>query len=357
MKLQLTFIFSLLLFVFACNSNDDMEVIPEPEEEMEEEVDPQYFFAFTSTAPDTEILFDTIENRIYLFESFSEGRIICYDYENYETVATAPSNGFYVEHNIALGKYNGETELYIADGNIIFIRDGNTLELKDSIIITEFTGDTKIASLEFRAPDLFFIGPGNASFSPIKGSMTYSRSTKSYISNAQFGDSQLRIVTYIDDNDPDFINVIGVSYQTSGPRIVHDKFDVSGMIIDNNIDFSPDGGFSHRILKTSNNAPYFISSANGDIYLKDELNLSQTIGGSFNDFIINDSGDRIYGLSRNDKKLKIFEYPSLDLLRNVNLKEEAKAGFFDGPETILVYYNSTSNLNEKEVYISKLKLL
>ena len=351
MKLKLLLLSALIILAFACKNEDSK--IPEPEPE---QIDEDYFFAFSVNQPAKDMLFDTINNRVYIFGPLG-GRIICYDYDKFEVVADVSVGDFFVDHNIALGRYNGETEIYLSEeGRIIYIRDGNTLALKDSIVISEFEGSRKVASLEFREPDLIFIGPGNTSSFDDNGSIAYSRSTKTYLSGSEIGDSHLRITTYIEKANPEIINVIGISYQTSHPRIMLDKYDSSGMILENNIDFSADESVGHRLLKTSNNAPYFISSSNGNIFLKDGLAYTQSIGDLITDVVINDNGEKIYALSYNNR-LDIFAYPDLNLLESIDLKERAIRGFIDEQKLILVYFQYNIDTELDDIHISKLDVL
>ena len=152
MKLRLIIPIFIAVLIFSCK--DDGIELPK---EVEEEIDEDYFLAFNSNQPSSHMLFDTLNDLIYIFDN-DDGRITAYDYNNYEIVAETSIEGFYFENNVAIGNYNNQTEVYVSSGQKIFIHDGNTLTLKDSIIITEFNNIRFVASLEFQAPDLLFIG-------------------------------------------------------------------------------------------------------------------------------------------------------------------------------------------------------
>jgi hypothetical protein len=316
------------------------------------EIEEDFFKAFSCSMPDNDLTIDTINNRIYVSELGFEGKIYCYDYENYELISQTIVPDYYGhDYGFTFGFYNGSPELFVGSTQVIWILDGETLVVKDSIKVYDDSDDRKIGSLAFHAPNLIFLGGCNSGF-PGDRVKVYNRTTKEKISEGDQPAGCLRIRSY-QNSTQDSIGIIGLKYQTSTEKITLDIFNKEGVLLESKVNYSPQADLTASLLKTNDVAPYFISSDEGNIFLKENLEFSNTLGGAFVDILITQSGDRIVGVTR-DALLQTYEYPSLDLVNELPLEKVASRLFFDNQKLILVYFVFGSSGEEDSIYISKL---
>ena len=184
------FFFLFPIIFFNCKENSDVPI------ENPIEIDENYFKAFSCTMPDQDIAIDTLNNRIYVSELGFEGKIYCYDYENYELISQTSVPDYYGnDYGFTFGFYNESPELFVGSTQVIWILDGETLAVKDSIKVYNDSDDRKIGSLEFHAPNLIFLGGCNTGF-PGDRIKVYDRTTKEEISEGEQPSSCFRIRSY-----------------------------------------------------------------------------------------------------------------------------------------------------------------
>jgi len=200
-------------------------------------------------------------------------------------------------------------------------------------------------------PNLLFIGAGNAItfYDGNNGSRAYDRTTKQLISEAERGPNHVRISSYIEDQNT--IGLIGIQWGSSHNQIVLDRYDKDGNILETNMESPPEGiSISSNLLKTNNNVDFFITAYDGNIFSKKDLSFINSLNGSYRDIIINQDGNRIYGIT-GSRTVEIIEYPSLNKLDIIQLEDVAYRGFIDEDKLVLVYF-----INNRYIYMSKLDI-
>lgn len=255
------------------------------------------------------------------------------------------------DYGVAFGNYNRQPEIYIGVRNKIYIYDGENLTLKDSIKIFNDGDNRTIASIESNSENLLFVG---AFFSPDSGhdgSIAINRQTKNIVSQTQFGGNCLRLRAY-SDNVSNQTNVIGIVY-ASNAALTLDRYDKEGKILNNYIEFSPQARTSLHLLKTTDESAYFITSDEGNIFLKSDLTFQKGLNGTFNDIVISKDGNTIYGL-KDSRNLTIFDYPSLAVLETKKLEQTGIRAFLDEGQIIIVHF--VSNSGKKDIYLSKIDI-
>lgn len=347
MKSYFKILFFLFPFVvFNCTKSTDVPI------ENSIEIDETFFKAFSCSNPDQDVAIDTINNRIYISELGFDGEIFCYDYENYELISQAIVPDFYGnDYGFTFGFYNSEPELYVGSTQVIWILDGETLAVKDSIMVYDDSDDRKIGSLEYHAPNLIFLGGCNTGF-PGDRIKVYNRTTKEVISEGEQPAGCLRIRSY-QNSIQNSIGIIGLKYQTSSEKITLDIFNDEGVFIESKVNYSPQADLAASLFKTNDFAPYFISSDEGNIFLKNDLKFSSSLGENFVDLLIIENGDKIVGIT-NNFLLQTYEYPSLDKIDEVTLEEVPFRLFFDDQKLILVYFVFGDSGEEDSIYMSKI---
>jgi hypothetical protein len=349
---KITLFIILILSIGSCLNNDD-QMIPDDDNQITP-VNEKDFLAFEAIFPFNEVLFDSIDNRIYVFERGENARIICYDYESLELVNEVEYVSTGTNYDMAIGKHLEQTEIYASGGGrIVYVYNGE-LDLIDSLEIFEESDPRIVISIEFQTPNLLFIGACNGGLNDTEGALSFNRTTKQVISESTYGGNCLRIRSFRTETPSSTtIGVVGVGYSTS--KLSLNEYTTGGELIDNKIEFFPDG-ISQHLLIASNNSDYIISNQEGNFYYKDDLSKFASLDGSYNDFIINKSEDIIYGITRS-LQIEKFEYPSLDKLAEKELERTAVRGIIDDGKLILVYFSDiTDELLKKKVYISKIDL-
>ncbi len=345
----LIYFFLLLIFSLSCNDDNTDDPIDNPVV-----INENFFKAFSCSIPDQDVAIDTLNNRIYISELGFDGKIYCYDYENYELISQTTVPDFYgTDYGFTFGFHNESPELFVGSTKVIWILDGETLVVKDSINVYDNSDDRKVGSLEFHAPNLIFLGGCNTGF-PGDRIKVYDRTTKAKIEEGEQPSGCFRIRSFQNSTN-DSIGILGLKYQTSSEKITLDIFNNEGVFLESIVNYSPQADLTASLFKTSDLAPYFISSDEGNIFLKQDLKFSNTLGGDFTDILMTRSGDKILGMTK-DTLLQTFEYPSLNLIDETSLENIAFRLFFDNQKVILVYYVFGSMGEDDAIYISKLDI-
>ena len=350
----MTFLKVLILLFLAftmldCSSPD---LNTEDENNMEEGIIDSSFFQMPSTIADKSIvLYDTISNRIYFVQKEGATKIICYDYKNLKVISEAFPSTDIDDLNYGIGRYKDEIEIYLGNGSIIEIYDGDDLTLKNSI-----STEGSISTIQFEPPNLIFIGTCNR-----MGTSVYNRDTKELISKGSPIDQCLGIMSFRYESG-DTIGLISEGYNSSGARLTLDIFDKSGNFLDN-ITSTSNSPASWTFMRKGEHSDYFISNRSGKIISKKDLSLIGGIAPSFSaDIITNHDGSKIYSIS--DRRIiKVYDYPGLkEITRHnvtshelVNDLHHAENLFIDEGKLIIILYKTFNGL--PETYILKIDLL
>lgn len=333
-----TFLTTILIFLFTGCGTDDSVENDEPGNEPPTET---FYVAFDAEDPFNEILFDDDNNRLYLIGRWN-GKLTSFDYVKNEvisTVETGSAFGF-SNHHFAIGKFNGETEIYVGVSEAINIYNGD-LELIDS-----FSTSAEVIGLQYQPPNLIF-ATGCSGWGQV-----YHRETKAVISSNSGSGNCLRTRSYFDETE-NSNKLISVSHSTTDPELILENYNLQGELIDFIV--TPGGGKSSSdIVRTNDNINYIISGEAGNFISKDDLSLFGSLDGSYNDFIITKDGDIVYGLSKGAELHKI-AYPSLIVLETVDLPFSItpKTGAIIGDQLLLVSYL----FGNSDVLLSKVDLL
>ncbi|WP_157716172.1 hypothetical protein [Roseivirga echinicomitans] len=343
--------------VQGCEKGVEVDELPEEPELPIVKVDESFFYVADIKEPWREALFSTDENIVYLFSREENGKMIIYNYESYSVVAEGVKSDKILDYPVAIGQFNDSKELYIGSGKYVNVYDGKTLEHKEKLRALEDGDSQYVSSLEFREPNLLFIGACNTSNSnKNKGTLTIDRSSGQRIARSQYGDNCVRIKTFKNGLVNDEIGVFGVGFQTSSPWLISDLFDKSGDVVSNSFKAVAVNKMSRDILATSEDADYFVTGERGNIFDKKTTDLLGSLNGDFRNYFLNDDGSKIFAI-KDYSSIEVFEYPSLKSLGLIKLADESLTeylvptkGFVDGDKVILVY------LSIEKIYMSKLDI-
>ncbi len=325
-----------------------------------EEVNPEFFKAFSTGPTFTEVLKHPHKKWFYTIEAVSfGGKIRLYDYENFELIHEAINPSNFWGYGFAIGEFNGEVELYVEAEQEVHIYNAENLQLKDKITIFEEGDPRLVISVGFQEPDLIFVSADDqSSGASSKGSRAYSRTTKQFLSNAYTGRHYLRIRTYVDDPTTGTIGVLGVNSRSSKSILISDKYDSEGNFLEA-LHEIPLGGSGVQLLKTNDKIDYFVSGYFGGVYRKDSLtylgdlpkvNFPKT---EYRDVIFTEQGDIMYAITNQQSVIKV-AYPSLETLATIPLEINAFFGFID--ENKLLIFYSTAFSAEGNLMVSILDI-
>ena len=313
-------------------------------------IDEAYFKAFSIKNPHTEIFFDTAGNYLYVM-TVDGGQMIKYDYDQFKVVSIGTKRGTLQDYAFGLGTYLGEPEIYIGKGSAIEIYDGNTLKLKDSMQVYPLQDNRYISSIESGGQNLLFIGVCNSDAS---GSVVLNRHTKSILTQSHYSYDCFRLRSY-HEASTGRVGLIGVAYAPNFSVILSDKFSTTGELLESNYDSFVQGNISKGIVRTHDEADYFISGDAGTLFSKDSIKVLGSLGGLYLDVMIAAHGDTIYGLSTG-RAIETFTYPGLQKVNIRELDHNPTMAFLDKGKMIIVYFRTSEEFGKEDIYISKLDL-
>ena len=327
----------LFCFIILCQCKKDDNVI----------VDENFYKAFSMREPYPEVMFDSINNLIYVFDR-DVGKIVCYDYQNHKVISTTQKTSFIFWKELSLYTSPSVSEVYLANAKTIFIYKGKTLEFKDSISVFPYTNDRNITGIECPNEDLLILGTCNSDL----GAIAFNKKSRSIISQGSLGGYCMVTSSYKTDGDK--IGVLGFGNSGTHTQLYSYLFSNKGELLDNKAEFFPQAGTGMPI-KTNENIDFFISGYKGHMYGKKNLEFRTSLWGSYADFLISKSGDKLYGLSSN-KELHIYDLPSLTRLKTIALPSIPVKGFIDENKLIIVYFGLIIHSDPIDVYISRFEL-
>lgn len=332
----------LVLSLFACQK-EDLSPKANPV------TDETYFEAFTMEEPHREILHDSFNHLLVLMDG-PEGKIISYDYRNHKIVASTNKNFLVNRHQMSLYAEPGKSELYVSDGQSIFIHDAFTLKRTDEIEVFDLEDGRYISSIVSPNDDILIIGKCNASLATNNdGSISIDKKTKSIITQAQYGGNCLRIRDY--QPEAGLIGVIGIAYGSTRPPITHDIYKANGTLVENDIAFFPVGQTGNSLLKIAKNADYFITSNQGTIYRKSDMEYVGALGGDYNDILISKDERLLYGFSET-QRIDVFNAETLNLQGIRPLKNRPVKAFIADNQFIVVYFERKIGNDRFSIYMS-----
>jgi hypothetical protein len=282
----------LITLMFNCKSDEELMVEPN--------------FAFSIREPADKILHDQKNKKYYMLQGDVNGRIICFDYVNKvecgNNVTKIPSA--FKDHGFCLGHYDGSSEVYLGNDNVVYIFDGNDLTLKDSITNVGIS----ITGISFVEPNLVFIKSFDREI------YVYDRSSKQIISNSTFGGYLTSILTY---EKGDTI-AVREFYDASTDYIFVHFFDTNGNFIghkyvENYLD-------RKEVAEYNANKNIIILTTKGVVISeRDEevlINIESSFDEQYDDFIIEESGNFIYAAKHRGGIQKI-SYPDFQLVNEI----------------------------------------
>lgn len=331
---------STLLFVglttLSCDKKDNL-----PEKPI---LDEAFFKIADISEPYREALYDTEKDLIYIISRNEKGKMFSYNYSEFHMAAEGTKEDFFIlDYPVAFGEYQGEKELLLGGDKFVYIYNAKTLKLKTRFRVFADSDEQFVASLDFRPPNLIFIGACNTNAAiGDKGTLVFDRTNGKQIDRASNGEQCLRVKTFIKVPETGQIGLFGLGFQTSSAGLTTDVYTSTGKALYSDIKWATYGS-SPDILVTNEQVDYFITGSWGAIYKKGDVSYIGTLDGDhYYDFFLNDDGSRIYGIAE-PPSIKIFAFPSLELLGTVSLPEEAvnayaipETGFIDDGKIILV---------------------
>ena len=315
-------------------------------------IDESYYKALTMFDPYQEILHDPFQNHLYIADR-NEGEIVCYDYVNHKTIASASKDFFIGKYELAIYSSSNSTKIYLAENKSVKIYQGGTLALLETVNVLDDSDPRFITSLDAPFDDLLAIGLCNSS-GHLKGTMTFDLSSNEIIDQSELGGNCLRVRSFKINNEQ--FGVIGVGFATSHPSLVLDIYSNSGQLIENRFEGFPQGRTSLHLLKTTDAADYFITSDEGNFFNKEDLSFSQSLNSDYEDIIIDHTRSKLYGVSRILQQLHVINIESLNLEENTPLEGFPVRGFLDEDTLLIIFFNESQTADETEIYISKIDL-
>lgn len=308
-------------------------------------IDEAYFKVADINEPYREALYDKESDLIYLISKNENGKMFSFNYSDlYIAVEGTKGDFFTLDFPVAFGESNGDKELLLGGYKFVNIYDAETLKFKEKFRVFADGEEQFIASLDFRPPNLIFIGACNTNtVNGNRGALIYNRTDGQQIDRARSGEQCQRVKTFLKDHSSGQIGLFAIGFQSSNPGIITDVYNSTGEALSSSMSLakhptSPD------ILATNEQVDYFITDNLGDIYKKDDVSPIGTLDGElYYDFFLNDDGSRIYAIL-NPSTINVFDYPSLELLGTisppieaVNTNDIPVTGFIDDGKMILVY--------------------
>lgn len=300
------------------------------------------------------VLLDARTNYLYVFDS-EDNRLKNYNYAVFEArhqseVLPTPNRIY----QLALGTYKGAPEVYVSVNQDIYILDGISLEKKDSIHIGEDPNLRSINSIAPLSDDLIFVGTTNHTSPLIGKSFIVNRSTKVKTLQNTYEKEYIKFKSFV-SKETNTVNVVGAGSSKYPSLKVLNKFDLTGISLKHQVDYSSIV-FSPHILETNDNVDYIITSVLGSIFSKEDLSFRFGLYGAFKDLAISEDGNRIFGITIDQKqKLEFYDYATQDLLKTIELETPAEQIFVDEDELIIVYFINSKSW-ENTTYISKIPI-
>jgi|GEM_PF-2681779 len=327
--------FALLIFIASCTKPAIEPDAPEMASE----------FTFTMAAPFTAEP-DVTEDVVYLFSSVPQAETTEVVKVNYRTSAVEQRvflPFFAGEYTVDLGVFEGERELYIGSKGTIFILDGSTLAVKDSItayVEADAVGG-QMHSLEYMAPNLLFTS-WHGSHDP--GTRSFDRRTGAMISETSFSDHCARVVA--SRREDGTVELIGIGEASSRPAYIYDVFDENGTLLENNSEFFRPDGMSARLVVTNGAADYFVSGSGGRLFRKNPVRQAGQLDGfdeeAMRDCFLNDAADSIFTLTSN--RLRVHAHPSGSTVLERATPGDAKFAFRDDNEVIVICFDQDDSV-------------
>jgi hypothetical protein len=308
-------------------------------------IDEAYFKVAEISEPYREALYDKKSDLIYIISKNENGDMFSFSYSDFNIVAEGSKGDFFTQDfPVAFGENNGNKELLVGGYKSVHIYDAKTFKLKEKFRVFEDNDQQNISSLDFRSPNLIFIGACNTN-SAIgdRGTLIFDRTDGQQIDRARSGEQCQRIKTFVKDPATGQIGLFAIGFQTSNPGLITDVYNSNGEVLSSSMQWASHST-SPDILATNEQVDYFITGQLGDIYNKDDVSFIGTLDGElYYDFFLNDDGSRIYAIL-NPSSINVFEYPTLELLGTISPPEEAvkvndipATGIVDDGKMILVY--------------------
>jgi hypothetical protein len=144
-----------------------------------------------------------------------------YNYTEFQMVAEGTKDDFFIlDYPVAFGENNTEKELLLGGDKFVYVYNAETFKLKTKFRVFADSDEQFIASLDFRPPNLIFIGACNTS-SVIgdRGTLVFDRTNGKQIDRASNGEQCLRVKTFIKDTKTGQIGLFGVGFQPSVARL------------------------------------------------------------------------------------------------------------------------------------------
>jgi len=341
----------LIFFIsfLACSPDEGEETLEMEEMEMEEIKDSNVHLITNSyfKLDEDRLLFDTIDNRLFLFDDENRSTIIAYDYINHQIINEQEVENQLRDNNVGLGRYNDELEIYFGNGNFIDVYNSETLVRRTRFYAGKAstgTEDKYISTIQFEEPNLIFIGACNSG-NTNNGTMSFNLDTEELIDEASFGEHCISSMSFRYPNSEE-IGLVSISYSTNRTKLILDKFDQFGNILENKILNDVDNVASWSLIRDGN-AEYFITDFAGHIVSKNDFSHLGTLIPRFSDDIItNHDGSEIMTLERNE--LNKYSYPTLAGIDKINFREitdqhtrlKPRRFFIDDGKYYIICYDS-----------------
>ena len=344
--------FLLIVLTLGCSSEDSAPENPQGPIS----IDTTLFKLGEIEEPYTDVAYDTQSDLIYFMSRIANTQMITYNYTGFEVEGEGIKEEFLdIRTAIALGDNNGEKELYINSGKAVGIYNANTLELKDRITVFSDQDIEYIESIDYRSPNLLFVGPCNTRSSAAEddGIMVYNVDTKAIVNRARYGIHCMNIHSFIEDASSGQIGVLGLQGGSDDVQIKN-IYDAQGNLISNSFFRSTTVGLGETV--SNDQSDFLIALGSGNVFLKSDLSVIGNLGRDLNGAFFNNDGSRVYVIN-GFEELEVYDYPSLNQVGTVSLPSEAarqftppSKGFIDNDKLILVYFLS------KGVYLSMLDI-
>jgi len=321
-------------------------------------IDETYFKAADIDLSANEVPYDVEKKLVYLISRANNGKMVIYNYANYTVEATGISIEHTSDFSVAFGQNKHEKELLIGGTKFVNIYNASTLEFKDRFRVFGDDNSQFIYSIDYREPNLIFIGAGNASDSDNgQGALVFDRNSGQLINRAKYGDHFLRMKTFLKNQSTGQIGLYGIGGFTSKPRLISDVYSSNGEIETNNFEESlpNETRTSLYVFQATEQTDYFITGLSGNLFYKDDTSFIGSLNKNSLNFCLNDDGSLIYAIDL--LSVNVYEYPSMKMLSTIPLSEKVIGssnilitGFVDKDKLILIYESSN------QIYISKLDL-